>query len=148
MQIVLAKVEDAYEVEREGRVDIGERHKMRRIDNAKALMWKSDGDLEDFDKAQAFTESEGYHVFTYDKSERDPLGRAKKDVLKATEHDREKRQCKLEFVGKGASVQGRCKICKDVAFLPGYGRGTPRQQIKTDFAEHKACVERRRERGY
>ena len=83
MKIVLAWTTEEPRLEREGRIDIGERHtfKMERV--PKAVMWKNRGSDADLVKARSYASEQGpgHHVFTYPTSERDPLGRAKKDVL-------------------------------------------------------------------
>lgn len=81
MQIVLARVDEDFKVVRERRTDLGERPDMERVDKPVAMMWKNDGDAADVEKAKAYAATEGYTVFTY-KGERDPLGRAKRDVLR------------------------------------------------------------------
>ena len=89
MKIVVAWTTEGHELEREGRIDIGERHTFRTIRVPKAVMWKNRGDEKDLAKAVAYageqSAKEGgdrHHVFTYPTSERHPLERAREDVLK------------------------------------------------------------------
>jgi len=48
-------------------------------------MWKNRGDAKDLAKARAYAAEQSsdrpHRVFTYPTSERDPLGRAKRDVV-------------------------------------------------------------------
>lgn len=80
MQIVLARVDEDWRVVRARRTDLGERPVMEQVDKPVTIMWLNDGDAADVEKAKAYAETEGYTVFTY-KGERDPLARAKRDVL-------------------------------------------------------------------
>ena len=82
VQIVLARTEEDYEVVRPGQSDIGIPAKTRVVLVPKALMWLRKGTSADVAKAEAHARSEGWKVFVYPTSERDPLGRAKKDVLR------------------------------------------------------------------
>ena len=82
VQIVLARTEEDYEVVRPGQSDIGIPAKTRVVLVPKALMWLRKGTSADVAKAEAHAKSEGWRVFTYPTSEKDPLGRAKKDVLR------------------------------------------------------------------
>lgn len=50
---------------------------------AKAAMWTNNGGPEELAKAQAHAEKEGWKVFTYPTSEKDPLGKAKAAALEA-----------------------------------------------------------------
>lgn len=78
--IVLAKAEENREVD--GRTWLGaERLKWKDVDAAKALMWRNKGTEEDIETAHRFADAEGYTVFVYPTTERDPLGRAKKEIL-------------------------------------------------------------------
>ena len=82
--IVLAKVEDEWIVDQgapPARVDLGERHKMRRVPRAVACVWLNRGEDSDVDSARMFARKNGYLVFTYPTDEKDPLGRAKAAAL-------------------------------------------------------------------
>lgn len=86
MKIVLAWTTEEPRLEREGRIDIGERHTFKMVRVPKAVMWLNRGSEKDLATAilyaaQQSTPQQPHHVFTYPTSERDPLGRAKKDVL-------------------------------------------------------------------
>ena len=72
------------------RWDLGQLPKMRNVVIAKALVWTNKGDADDLAKAEAFArrpDSAGGHdgsrVFVYPTSERDPIGRAKADLLES-----------------------------------------------------------------
>jgi hypothetical protein len=54
---------------------------------AKACVWLNKAKQSDIAKAETFAKTEGYTVFTYS-NERDPLGRAKKDVMKAFNNEK------------------------------------------------------------
>ena len=79
--IVLAKVEDDWVVDQPGRVDLGERNKLRRVPRAVACVWLNRGEPLDIDSARTFARKNGYLVFTYPTDEKDPLGRAKAAAL-------------------------------------------------------------------
>lgn len=87
--IVLAGVEGDVEFAREGRIDLGERHKLRNVTVAKSLVWARNVPASklaaEIAKATAFTKSGRsdvtYEVFVYDGAEDDPLERARRDVL-------------------------------------------------------------------
>lgn len=81
MQIVLARCEEGFEILEYGRVDLGERHKLKSIKVPKSLMWLNEGTNEDKKKADIYAKREGYTVFCY-YDEDDPLARARKEVLK------------------------------------------------------------------
>jgi hypothetical protein len=57
-----------------------------------SLMWLNRGTQADVGKAEAFARTEGYTVFTYDTSEHDPLGRAKKDITRMVAQGKAQRQ--------------------------------------------------------
>lgn len=85
MEIVLAWVVEDFEVVRERRRDLGERPELKTIYVPRTVMWLNSGTEADVKKATDYATKEKDHkvlVFTYPKSERDPLGRAKKDVMK------------------------------------------------------------------
>lgn len=48
----------------------------------KACMWMNKGSAADVAKAEAYAAKEGWKVFTYPTTERDPLGKAKAAVLR------------------------------------------------------------------
>ena len=86
-KIVVAWTTEGHELEREGRIDIGERHTFRTVRVPKAVMWKNRGDEKDLAKAKAYVAQQGtpdepHYVFTYPTSERHPLERAREDVMK------------------------------------------------------------------
>jgi hypothetical protein len=83
--IVLAWVVPDFEVVRERRRDLGERPEMKEIKVPKAVVWLKSGDDADIEKAKAYASKETEYeiaVFTYPTSEKDPLGKAKREVLK------------------------------------------------------------------
>jgi hypothetical protein len=83
--IVLAWTEVGAEVVRQRRVDLGESPIMREVIIPHAAVWLNKGTLLDVAKAQAYAAREtdkAIRVLTYPTTERDPLGRAKADVLK------------------------------------------------------------------
>jgi hypothetical protein len=80
MQIVVAWTEETQEVVKVGRVDIGDSHKFKTVQLPRACMWLNKGTEADAEKAREYAASEGHSVFCYE-GEKDPLGRAKKDVL-------------------------------------------------------------------
>jgi len=105
LTIVVAWSDEGSELEREGRIDIGEHHKWRPIIVGKAAVWLRRGKFDDFLKAQAHAEKEEtraanepawargnvpriWRVFTYPTSEKDPLGKARKEIVKLAEHER------------------------------------------------------------
>lgn len=45
-------------------------------------MWLREGSADDIARASTYAAREGYAVFTYPAAERDPLGRAKREVAK------------------------------------------------------------------
>jgi hypothetical protein len=83
--IVAAWVVTDFEVVSQGRRDLGERPKLREVKVPKAVMWANKGTSEDVEKAKAWARKETDHevaVLVYPTSEPDPMGRAKRDVLK------------------------------------------------------------------
>lgn len=85
MRIVLAWVIEDFEVVRQRRTDLGERPELKKIDVAKAAMWLNSGTEDDLEKAKKYAAKQTDYqivVMTYPTKERDPLGHAKKDVLK------------------------------------------------------------------
>ncbi len=84
--IVLARPDTDIVVTQEGRRDLGERSKFREVPIARASVWYGPKSTESADpasvvKAREYASREGYEVFTYPSSERDPLGRAKRELL-------------------------------------------------------------------
>jgi len=79
MQIVLARNDIDYIIEQEGRIDLGERHKLKQIYKPVACIWLNNGSLLDKEKANEFAQKEGYTVFCY-MDEDNPLERAKKEI--------------------------------------------------------------------
>jgi hypothetical protein len=78
------------------RIDLGEWHKTRPVREGLAVMWARHGTEADVEKAKAHAAKEqsaadhdplyatgtGYRVFVYPLSEKDPLGRARREVLR------------------------------------------------------------------
>lgn len=81
LTIVLARVETETEVVRERRTDLGEAPIMREVPRPVACVWLRSGTAADVEKASTFAATEGYIVYTYPTTERDPLGRAKAEVV-------------------------------------------------------------------
>ncbi len=79
MQIVLARLDEDFEVLSDAGRDLGVKPKIRKIQVPRAVMWLNDGNETDLAKARRFAQGEGYTVFTYT-GEADPLGRAKADI--------------------------------------------------------------------
>lgn len=82
VQVVVAWTTDEVEVAQQRRTDLGERPILRDVKVPHAVMWLRRGGPTDIEKAETYARQEGYRVFTYPTSERDPLGRAKRDVLR------------------------------------------------------------------
>lgn len=61
--------------------DLGERREMKVVVPV-AAVWMYDGTEQELARALEFVKEYGWHVFTYDESEEDPLGRAKIDVMR------------------------------------------------------------------
>lgn len=84
-QIVLAWLVSDFVVAEERRRDLGERPVLKEIKVPKAAMWIKDGQASDLRKAEAYAKKETDNeifIFTYNKAEKDPLGKAKKEVAK------------------------------------------------------------------
>ncbi len=83
MIIVVAWLVQDFEVVRHRRADLGERPEMREVSRPAAAVWLLRGTQEDLEKAQKYTTSLDpvATVYQYPTTERDPLGRAKRDVL-------------------------------------------------------------------
>jgi hypothetical protein len=81
-QIVLAKLVEDSRIIGEARVDLGERHKRESYLKPVAVMWKREGDSEDVARAHEYATADGYTVYVYPTTERDPLGQAKKEISK------------------------------------------------------------------
>jgi hypothetical protein len=82
MQIVIAWTEEAQEIVKLGRVDLGESHKFKTIRRPMAAVWLNRGTESDAAKARKYAANEGHRVFCYE-NERDPLAKARKDVMTA-----------------------------------------------------------------
>ena len=65
------------------RIDLGERPKMEDVLIPRAAIWVADGRAADIDRARAFAAGfgRGAKVFTFLKSEADPIGAAKRWLL-------------------------------------------------------------------
>lgn len=81
--IVLVRIEMETVVAGSYRHDLGEAPKLSQIARARALVWLRSGDDYDLEKAKVFATREGYQVRVYPTTERDPLGRAKTEALRA-----------------------------------------------------------------
>ncbi|MFA5559931.1 MAG: hypothetical protein WDA59_10865 [Methanofastidiosum sp.] len=81
MQIVLARLDSDFIIEKYGRTDLGEHHKYKEIKKPVSLMWLNNGTKEDIKKAKQYAEKEGYKIFTYN-NEKDPLQKAREDIRK------------------------------------------------------------------
>lgn len=85
--IVVAWTEDAREIapgQRPWRHDLGERPKLVDVKKVHAAMWLNRGGVADVDRARAYvrqTQRDTGRVFVYPLEEKDPLGRARRDVL-------------------------------------------------------------------
>jgi hypothetical protein len=96
--VVVAWISDDVEVAdpQLTRIDLGERHKLRDVQVGKAVMWSRAGKEVDVEKAQQWARKEredaahdpryatghSHRVFVYPSTEKDPLGRARREVLK------------------------------------------------------------------
>lgn len=86
-KIVLAWIVEDFKVVRERRRDLGERPEMEAILVPKAVVWLNAGTDEDVEKAKVYAAKETDYqiaVFAYPTSEREPIERAKVDVMKMT----------------------------------------------------------------
>lgn len=82
VQIVLARTEEDSRVVRTRRTDLGEAPVIEHFDRPVSAMWLNSGTQADVEKARAYAKTEGYAVFVYDRSVRDALGQAKRDIAK------------------------------------------------------------------
>jgi hypothetical protein len=82
LTIVLGKLVTELEVTSTDGYDLGKRPKTREVKRPQTIMWLREGTYEDVLKAQAHAKSEDYKVFLYITSESDPLGQAKKELMK------------------------------------------------------------------
>jgi len=82
MQIVLARVEMTG-IEVAGKYLYGyyTEPKIKRVPEAKALMWLEEGGMIDFENALKFARKEGYTAYRFSLEEKDPLGKAKEMIL-------------------------------------------------------------------
>lgn len=80
MQIVLAWLDEEFVLIQEGQPDIGRPHKFKSVPRPLAAMWLNKGTEADVVKARKYAETDGRAVFCYE-GEKDPLGRARKDIL-------------------------------------------------------------------
>ena len=86
MQIVIAKVEmtGLRPTGRSVRFDgVNYRPQFEPAPEAKAAMWLRNGTDADVEKAISANARDGWKVYTFDKSERDPLGKARAAALKS-----------------------------------------------------------------
>lgn len=83
MQIVLARLDEEQVIEKHGRIDLGERHKFKKVAVPISCMWLRNGDESDAIKAGAYAKKNGFSVFCYDRNEENPLDRARKDIMVA-----------------------------------------------------------------
>ena len=77
MWIVLAWLRPDVEVVRARRTDLGERPFTREVMRPEALVWLRHGTEADIPKARGYAATQGYTVFTFPPSEKDPLGAAR-----------------------------------------------------------------------
>lgn len=85
-KVVYARVDEEHVVERERRTDLGERPVMRVVPKGVAGMLSNHCPepklAELLGKAESYVSpSEGWRVYVYPSTERDPLGRAKREVV-------------------------------------------------------------------
>lgn len=88
-QIVIAWTETSSRPIRERRTDLGERPVMEDFEQPFSVMWLGEGDEDDVERARNYAdemrENDHYKnkvkVFTYPVSERDPLERARCEIL-------------------------------------------------------------------
>ena len=83
VQCVIAWTEEDSVVVKERRSDLGERPLMRSVKVARTALWLNRATPKDVEKARVYAAAEGYHVFTFPPSERDPRGAAARAVLAA-----------------------------------------------------------------
>jgi hypothetical protein len=89
--IVIAWTDSDSEFVRERRTDLGERPVIREVTIVKALVWLNEGTAADVVKAHAYADPRGSKVFTYPLDTADPLGAARKAMLKTIPADRRPR---------------------------------------------------------
>lgn len=83
--IVLAWIVEDFKVVRERRTDLGERPELEQIFVPRAAIWLNKGSNDDARKAQAYAETvtdQKTVVFVYPTNTKDPLGHAKRDVMR------------------------------------------------------------------
>ena len=83
MQIVIAWIEQDFNVISTDGYDLGKTPRIKHFDKVKTAMWKSNGNDKDILAAQEYVEKdgEGKTVIVFRKPVRDPLGLAKKKML-------------------------------------------------------------------
>jgi len=84
-QIVLVRMVEDWRLAEPGRIartDLGERPKIEIYHRPEACMWLRRGTAADVANAREFAKREGYQVRIYGTTERDPLGRAKREASK------------------------------------------------------------------
>lgn len=81
--IVIAWAEKTAVLVRLRRAELSERPEMREEMVGKAAVWLNRGTPADVQRARAFAATEGYSVFCYATTEKEPLARARRDVLRA-----------------------------------------------------------------
>lgn len=79
--IVIAKAETEHAVDPNALRRYGALAKTVAVLVPKAIVWANEGDAAEVRKAKDYAAREGYRVFLYPVGERDPLGRAKREVL-------------------------------------------------------------------
>jgi hypothetical protein len=81
--IVIAWVVVEFEVVNARRADLGESPILKQTLGSKAIMWLNRGTEKDLEKAKIYAKSQKGQrmgIFTYHTTEKDPLGRAKKEI--------------------------------------------------------------------
>jgi hypothetical protein len=79
-EIVLARLVEDQRIKKLGQVDIGRPHIWESFLHPEAVMWLNKGTAADVEKAKAYASRDGYTVFIYPVTEKDPLGRAKREI--------------------------------------------------------------------
>ena len=83
--IVLARVETEDVLVDDAGADIGRSRRFAKKPKPEAAVWLNKGTTDDINKAVTYAQrtGDGWEVYVYPNPERDPLGRAKADALKA-----------------------------------------------------------------